>query len=229
MDGRAPRDIVEYPVRDGRPMAEHDRHCKEMQHYAIDVLDDFFARSPLVYVSGNNFVYFTEGNPKDSVSPDCYVVRGVGKGDRGTFKVWVEGARPCFALEVTSKKTRREDLGDKMAKYRDDLLLPEYFLFDPTGDWIDEHLRAFRLSEGVYQKLAFDPRGRLQSRELGLEVALVAGHVRFFEPGAAEPLPTRMERIERGERERARADAAEQELAKLREQLARLERESGGK
>lgn len=225
----APRTVpVEYPERDGRPMGESDEHRDEMKDYGIDVLKDHFARERRVYVSGNNFIYYTKGVPADCVSPDVYVVRGVAQRQRNVYKVWEEGGRvPCFALEVTSKSTRREDLGDKMARYRDELQVADYFLFDLWGEWIPERLRGFRLAAGVYQPLAVLASGRLASRELSLELGVLDGHVRFFRPGEDEPLPTRGEQAQlyrqraeqeraRAERERKRAERAERELARLR-------------
>lgn len=205
---------IEYPTRDGRPMGETDEHRQEMEQYAINVLEDHFAKDPAVYVSGNNFVYYTEGVPADCVSPDAYVVKGAPKKLRDTYKLWEEGGRaPCFALEVTSKSTRSEDLGPKMSKYRDDLHIPEYFLFDLRGDWLAEKLRGFRLVGDLYQPIAAGPGGRLPSVELGLELGVEGRHLRFYVAGATAPLPTRAERAERAEAENAR----------LREEIKRLQ------
>lgn len=216
---------VDYPVRDGKPLGETDLHRDEIVA-AIEVLREHF-RGQLIYVSGNNFIYYAEGYPKVVVSPDAYVVRGVEHRQRDIFKVWEEGGnKPCFVLEVTSKKTRREDLGSKMSRYRDDLCVPEYFLFDPRGDWIPEQLRGFRLtSTGVYEPIARDAAGRLESRELGLWLGVQARHLRLFLPGAAGPLPTLAERAEqerqRAEHERQRADALAEEVRRLRAELGR--------
>lgn len=224
---------VEYPVRDGQPMGETDRHRDEMWD-SIHVLRDHFRDDPLVYVSGNNFVYYQRGVPSAVVSPDTYLVRGVPPGQRDTFKVWEEGGhRPCFALEIISKTTRQVDLGDKMSRYRDDLQVPEYFLFDPFGDWLPEHLRGYELRAGEYQRLRALPNGRLLSRQLGLELGVHEGRLRYFLPGAAAPLPTPTERADevqrradevqrRADNEQRRAEAAEAEVARLRAELERM-------
>jgi Uma2 family endonuclease len=201
-------------------MGETDQHIEEARDYVVDVLRAHFAREPRVYVSGNNFVYWTKGVPTDCLSPDGYVVKGVAKKRRDTFKVWEEGHhKPCFVIEVTSKKTRHEDLGDKMAKYRDDLGVPEYFLFDPRAEWIPERLRGYVLEDGVYQPLRPDARGRLASAELGLELGVDGEHIRFYRPGARAPLPTAEERAARA---RDRALRAEAEVRKLRAEISRL-------
>ncbi len=229
---------VEYPTRDGRPMGETDEHRDELQDYGVRVLWGHFLARPDAYVGGNNFVYYKEGVPKDCVSPDVYVVFGVKKAKRPIFQVWMEGGnRPSFVLEITSKKTRREDLGDKMAKYRDRLEVPEYFLFDLHRDWIPERLRGFRLVEGGYVPIPPLSSGRLPSQALGLELGVLDGHIRFFLPGATEPIPTQAEGKERSDRraeeerhraeeerrraeeERQRGDRLDAEVRALREEL----------
>ena len=221
-----PGPAIDYPVRDGRPLGETDQHRQELTDYAVGVLARHFRGDPGVYVSGNNFVYWVEGDPKAVVSPDTYVVRGVAPGLRDTFKVWAEGGhRPCFALEITSRSTRREDMNTKLRRYRDELQVPEYFLFDPRREWVEEGLRGYVLEpSGVYRQLATNDRGRLPSRELGLELGLVEGHLRFFLPGGAEPLPTEAERAEQA---RLRAEEAEfrVEQARLRAEQERLRAE----
>ncbi|MBI2379050.1 MAG: Uma2 family endonuclease [Deltaproteobacteria bacterium] len=221
---------VEYPESDGEPMAEDDLHRVEMSEYAIEVLEDFFATDANVYVSGNNFIYFTEGDPSDSVSPDTYVVIGVPKHRRKTFKVWEEKAVPCFVLEITSQKTARKDRGDKRAIY-EGLGVGEYVLFDPTTDWIREGLRAFRLEGGSYVPV-IPQAGGLESRGLGLTLFMEGGHLRFRD-STGRILPTRAERAEqeraraerekaRAEQEKARADAAESKVLALRAELEKL-------
>src|SRR5579862_4067881 len=79
-----------YPVSDGKPMAETDKHRKLMT-YDIDGLDNFYRHRSDVYVSGSNFLYWEEGNPKARVSPDCYVIFGVAKKLRDSYKAWEEG------------------------------------------------------------------------------------------------------------------------------------------
>jgi len=64
-------------------------------------------------------------------------VKGVAGHPRRTYKVWEEGGRtPCVVFEITSQKTQLEDRGGKLAIYRDDLRVPEYFLFDPLEEWM---------------------------------------------------------------------------------------------
>lgn len=44
-----------YPVSDGKPMAETEKH-RDLMIYFITAMQRHFAEDPNVYVSGNNFL-----------------------------------------------------------------------------------------------------------------------------------------------------------------------------
>src|SRR5437588_1582654 len=97
---------VIYPSSDGKPMAETEYHVNLMTYF-ISALKTRYAHRDDVYVMGNNFIYYEEGNPKVRLSPDTYVVFGVPKRIRDSYKVWEEGGKfPDVVFEFTSKKTR---------------------------------------------------------------------------------------------------------------------------
>ena len=123
---------VFYPVSDGEPMAETDEHADQIG-YCKDALRLFFTDRPNVYVSGNNFIYWEKGVPPAVISPDGYVCFDVANHLRDTYLLWEEnGVMPSFVIEVTSKKTQREDKGKKWEIYQNILKVPEYFQFDVT-------------------------------------------------------------------------------------------------
>src|SRR5579862_4552229 len=100
---KKPRRVF-YPVSDGKPMAETDKH-RELMVYFIAALMHFLLNRKKAYVSGNNFLFYEEGNSKARLSPDCYVVLGVEQRLRDSFKVWEEDGRlPAVVFEFTSKK-----------------------------------------------------------------------------------------------------------------------------
>src|SRR5438552_18733009 len=107
---------VDYPESDGRPMAETDVHRRAMQDI-LHALEQHFAGDENVYVSGNNLLYYEEGEPTQSVSPDVYVVHGIPKRWRRTYRLWEERKAPDFVLEVTSRGTRGEDRGTTRGLY----------------------------------------------------------------------------------------------------------------
>ena len=100
-------------------------------HLSQAVLAIYFAAQPDVYVSGNLMCYYEEDNPKKSISPDVFVVRGAAKGDRRVYKFWEEPV-PQVVLEISSRKTRKEDFGKKKNLYAW-LGVREYFVFDPDA------------------------------------------------------------------------------------------------
>ena len=67
--------VVYYPESDGEPMAESPKHQKVMID-CTDVLRRRFRDVPDVYIAGNMFMYYEEGNPRKSISPDVFMVRG---------------------------------------------------------------------------------------------------------------------------------------------------------
>lgn len=123
-------------------MAESDLH-RDIIFYLIHLLQRFF-NGQQVYISGNLLVYYEEGNPRRSVAPDCFVVRGVEARRRLSYRIWEEGKAPEVVFEISSRSTQREDLGKKMRLYAQ-LGVQEYFLYDPTGDYLDPPLAAFEL------------------------------------------------------------------------------------
>ncbi|MDR3636681.1 MAG: Uma2 family endonuclease [Isosphaeraceae bacterium] len=238
---------VEYPESDGKPMAETPVHRDNMIAL-IDVLRVRFAGDPMIYVSGNMFLYFERGNPRKCVAPDVFVARARADVRRRVYKTWEEGGRgPELVIEVTSPSTRDEDMEEKLALYRDTLRVPEYFLFDPLHEYLDPPLRGYRLVGGQYE--AIEPVDeRLPSAVLGLHfeagetlLGFEAGErlLRLYDPVSAQTLLTSPEARAVAERawedaEQGRAQehaarlAAEEELAQLRRELNELRGRSGG-
>src|SRR2546426_1008876 len=84
--------------------------------------------------------------------------------------------------------------------YADDLKVPEYFLFDPKGEWIKTKLRGFRLRDGEYEEIeAVD--GRLPSKVLGLHLEAVGDELRLWDPKTQKYLLTPDEQLARTRRE----------------------------
>ena len=146
---------VVYPESDGQPMGETDRH-RDLLTDLIFALK-WFLRGQQAYVAGNLFVYYEPGNPKAVVAPDVFVVRGVEQQQRRVFKVWEEGNhRPDVVIEITSRQTAKDDQGNKLEKYVQ-LGVPEYFLFDPYGEYLHPRLQGLRLVSGRYEAMDASP------------------------------------------------------------------------
>jgi Uma2 family endonuclease len=172
--------IIEYPSCDGQPMAETGQHVLLMA-ILIVMLRDHYRHRQDVYVIGNIFLYWEEGNPARRRSPDIMVIKGVPSlPERLSFKTWEERANPSVVFELTSDSTREEDLGPKMELYQQ-LRVREYFLYDPFGDYLPRRLMGYRLISRAengdepellaeYEELPAASDGSLVSAELGLRL-----------------------------------------------------------
>ena len=223
---------VDYPCSDGTPLAESDFQLEPVV-YAITALRTHFLDQAQVYVAGDMFVYFREGDPRAVVAPNVFVVLGATKRKRMSYKLWEEPKAPDFVLEVTSRSTRAEDQGRKREVYAA-LGIAEYWLFDPTGDWLAPRLQGHRLRAGEYRVLpgvALAGGGLgVPSEALGLEVRHGGdGRLRFHDPVSGEDLPAHEEMRERVEQEIAARRATEarlgEEVAAHRATRIRLEEE----
>ncbi len=234
-----------YPFSDGEPLGETDKHAWAIRHF-LDMLTTFFHEQEEIYVAGNNFMYFERGDPSAVVSPDVYVIFGAGKELRDSYKLWEEKAlTPNVVIEFTSKKTKRADTGKKRRIYAEVLKVPEYFLFDPQGDYLAPRLLGLSLHQGEYEEMKPNQQGRLVSSQLGLEFYADGDLLRIFDPITGNTLKTHYEttkseeafqRIaeherrevehERREKEEYRLKA-ENEIQELKAKLAEFQRNVG--
>lgn len=185
---------VVYPESDGKPMAETDIH-RDLMLDLIAALQEFYRDAPDVYVSGNLLIYYVEGDPKRRVAPDVFVVKGVAKHRRNTYQIWLEDKAPNVVIELTSKSTRREDTHTKRTLYEQVLRVPEYFLFDPTGDYLRPTLQGYRLISGRYKRLPLID-GALQSEQLSMTLKAEGERLSLYLLETGERLLTPSEQAE---------------------------------
>jgi Uma2 family endonuclease len=215
---------IYYPESDGKPMGETDVHIDALI-YLREALRDHFRDDPQMYVAGNMLLYYEEGNPAACVAPDVFVVQGVAKHERRTYRLWDEGRPPTVVFEITSRGSRLEDLGTKRVVYAM-LGVQEYVLYDPLGEYLRPPLQGYRLQEGEYQRIPPGDEGRLTSQALGLELRVEEGRLRLVNPLTGERLLTPAEALTARRVADARASQAEAELERLRAELARLRGET---
>jgi Uma2 family endonuclease len=223
---------VEYPESDGEPMGETDLHRRWMIR-VIDLLEHRYRNEPRVYVSGDLLMYYVEGMPARYVVPDAFVVKDCEKRERRVFKTWEEQRVPNLVVEVTSRSTRRRDEAHEPRIYAD-LGVAEYFMYDPTADYLRPPLQGFRLVGTEHVRIEPDGAGRLTSEELGATLHLEDRRLVVIDLATGLPFCTESEanaaerETERTARETERAarlaaeaarDAAERELARLRQLL----------
>jgi Uma2 family endonuclease len=215
-----------YPESDGKPMAESDLH-RDVMTDLIHALKTRYIGEPNVYVAGNLLLYYVEGDPRQSVSPDVLVTWGIPKGHRKTYLLWKEGRAPGFVIEVTSDSTRGEDLGKKKDLYLR-LGVEEYILFDPLGDYLHPRLQGHRLVLGRYQPIQLEADGSLLSRTTGLRLRIEGQNLRLIDESTGERLlfveeerTARLAAEERVRQETRARQALEKEIERLRRELGR--------
>lgn len=178
-----------------------------------------------VYVSGDIFVYWKEGDNSLMVSPDVFVVRGAERRMRTVYRSWEDGGRlPEFVIEILSGNIGDKDLDDKLKRYRDDLRVKEYFIFDPGIGRLDPPLQGYRLRGKKYVPIkAID--GRLPSVVTGLHLEADGDELRLWDPSTGVRVPTEAERREQEEAARpAEATARRAAERRVRELEAELRR-----
>ena len=164
----APTDAsIFYPEEDGEPMAVTDLH-RLILIRTLQVLDEHFRKDPGAYISGDILIYYVEGDPRKSVSPDVLVAFGLGKKRRRNYLVWVEDKVPDFVMEFSSKNTYRNDLGHKMELYAA-LGIRDYFLCDIEGLYLPSPLMGWTLVDGMYVPISAGVDGGLHSVALNLD------------------------------------------------------------
>jgi Uma2 family endonuclease len=226
---------IHYPESDGKPMAETPIHADNLAGL-IQMLKEHYEGDDSVYISGNMFLYFVEGDPKKAISPDVFVALGVGNRYRPIYRTWLEGGKgPDLVVEMTSPKTKKEDAGKKLLIYQDILQVREYFRFDPLDEYLKPPLQGLRLVEGRY--VPIEPvDGRIPSEVTGLHFFKDGTDLKVMDPTTGETFLTLEERRRerrrmqgllqeqalQAEAERLRAEETLDEVERLRRELDEL-------
>ena len=171
---------VVYPSSDGEPLAETSVHIDAIINAVVALRN--YVEGQQAIVLADQFLYYVQGFPKFRVAPDVMVIFNVSLGARDNYKVWEEAQVPSVIFEMTSAGTKDRDEVVKKDLY-ESLDVPEYWQFDPKGEWISEKLRGYRLRDGVYVPVT---DGRSEPLQLRLEVdgALIA----FYREDTGEKL-----------------------------------------
>jgi len=165
--------------------------------------------------------------------PDIFVFPRAVNPFQGSFSLQGDGP-PLLVIEVLSESTYRVDLDLTRGKgfsYAQ-AGIREYLTMDPTGAFLPEGIRAWRLRDGVYQPWQAGKDGRWHSEQIaaafGLEGLLASVHGpdgnRMLREGEVERTLA-LERERRAaaevaaEIERERLTTAEAEVARLRKLL----------
>ena len=222
-----------YPESDGMPLPDGEFQAP-LYRRVVGRLEVHFGGVPGARVNGDTFIYYVEGNPRRSVSPDCYVVFGLSDAalrslsleGNNTYLLWEVGKPPDFILEIGSKSTANADLVRKRELYAE-LGVGEYWRYDATGgEFYGEPLVGEVLVEGEYRRLEMvrEDDGRVWSHSgvLNLDLWWTDGDLRFWNPVVDRWLLSHEEERDRAEEERTARLTAESRVAELEAELRRL-------
>ena len=230
MTTRATTAIV-YPDSDGMPLPDGEYQAPLYRRIVV-TLELHFRDVQGVRVNGDTFIYYIEGNPRRSVSPDCYVVFGLSEHAQesiryhNTYLMWEVGKAPDFVLEIASESTARVDLGRKRDLYAE-IGVSEYWRYDETGgEFYGEPLVGERLVDGEYTRMEMregrDGGTWWHSDVLNLDLWWLDGELRFWDPVAARWLLRPEEQMAGRVLAEERAELAETRVAQLEAELRRL-------
>lgn len=212
------------------PPRSYDMRQRRQLDRAGSALIARFAGRPDVLVSGEGYLRIEAGNNDETYAPDLVVAFGVDAEaiiQRNGYVISEVGKPPDFALEVASESTGRRDYTVKRVAYAR-YEIPEYWRFDQSGgDWHDAPLAGDALVDGVYVPIPIhrEPSGLIwgHSQVLNLDVCWDERLLRFYDPEASRFLPCSEELQAELDAAHTRAEAAEAEARRLREELRRLQ------
>ena len=197
-----------YPEQREDDMGETSIHSK-LVHRLLQMLLHFFEQRDEVFISPNMNLYFEKGSPNQWYAPDILVAFGVPNHERASYQIWKENVAPQVIFEVSSERTWKTDISEKLEIYGQ-LGVEEYYILDPEFAYLPAPIMAFHrqgdrlLTTSVNDERIFSPR-------LGLEIVRAENNFRLFDPGKNEFLRT--------------LDEAESEVEKLKAEIARLKAE----
>jgi Uma2 family endonuclease len=224
-----------YPDRDGQPMSDNTKQFRWIVTIKEN-LELLFAEDQQVFIAGDLLWYPVEGDNKIRLAPDTMVAFDRPKGDRGSYRQWVEGGiAPQVVFEILSPGNRMAEMSRKLNFY-EQYGVEEYYIYDPdridfTGwirngnrleliqddqDWISPRLSIrFHMQDDTLTIYRPDDRPFLSFVELD--------QLRQQATEQAEQAEQRAELSEqRAELSEQRAELSEQKAEKLAAKLREL-------
>ncbi|MBD2294326.1 Uma2 family endonuclease [Anabaena sphaerica FACHB-251] len=208
-----------YPDSDGQPMADNTKQFRWIVTIKEN-LEILFASRDDVFVAGNLLWYPVEGSVKTRQAPDVMVVFGRPKGDRGSYKQWLENnIPPQVVFEILSPGNRTQEMINKSLFYQR-YGVDEYYVYDP--DTLE--LSGFLRSQDSFA--AIEEINGWVSPSLGISFQLTPDTLEIYYPDGRKFL-TSVELDQRAEREYERAEQERQEkeaaVQQYQELLAKLQ------
>ena len=206
---------ITYPERDGNPMSDN---TKQFRWIVVikENLELLFADNANIFVAGDLLWYPIEGDNKTRQAPDVMIVFGRAKGDRGSYRQWVEdNVTPQVVFEILSPGNRLLEMAKKF-KFYEHHGVEEYYIYDP--DKID--LQGWLRNNG--ELTVIEEINGWVSPRLGIKFELTSETLDIFRPDGDKFL-TFVELGKLREIETKRANELQEQLQQEKEQRKRLE------
>ena len=209
---------ITYPDSDGQPMADNTKQFRWIV-LIKENLDCLFAQNDQVFVAGDLLWYPVEKRPDIRVAPDIFVVFGRPKGDRGSYRQWLEdNIVPQVVFEILSPGNTIKEMTKKLQFY-DRYGVEEYYIYDPDRN----DLTGLQRLDG--NLTVIEEMTDWTSPRLGVRFVITPETLAVYYPNG-QPFLTTIElkqraeqEKQRAEQEKQRADLAELEVARLRQLL----------
>ena len=221
------------------PMPESFPHSSKLGAFVEQVRTALEDMEDVVIGTDVN-LYHREGVRSAVLAPDLMIIfhdRAERVLSDNSYYLWAWHTPPSFVMEFGSKNTADRDLGVKRDTYAR-IGVQEYWMHDPhTPPYYGFRLRGERLVNGAYEPIPMyeteDGWLCAYSEVLGCEICWTGSELRLRDPETGILVPTRRElqgqrrelRAQRRELraqlrvERQRADAAEEELARIKKRF----------
>jgi Uma2 family endonuclease len=215
------RPEINYPDSDGKPMSGHTLQYKWIV-VIKEGLEVHFDDDPNVFVAGDLLWYPVEGTNKIRQGPDVLVAFGRPKGERGSYKQWVEGGiAPQVVFEVLSPGNRPGEMEGKLQFYQQ-YGVEEYYIYDPHNGSLEGWRRRGHQLKKIRRMKGF------RSPRLGIQFEPAPGEDNLTVIGRdGEPFitPLQMSRRFKEAEQRAKAEAEQRVKAEQRAEAERLRAE----
>ena len=224
---------------DEEPMPESFPHSSKLGAFVEQVRTALEDVNDVVIGADVN-LYHQQGVRSAVLAPDLMIIfheqaERVLSGN--SYYLWAWHTPPAFIMEFGSENTASRDLGVKRDTYAR-IGVHEYWMHDPhTPPFYGFRLRGERLVNGAYEPIPMyvteDGWRCAYSEALGYEICWTGTELRLRDPETGILVPTRRELQEQRRQlreqqrelqgqlrtERQRADAAEEELARLKDRF----------
>jgi Uma2 family endonuclease len=167
---------IVYPDSDGQPIADNTKQFQWITVIKTN-LDWLFRNQEQVFVAGDLLWYPVEGNPKYRVAPDTMVAFGRPKGDRGSYKQWLEdNIAPQVVFEILSPGNTEGEMERKLPIYAR-CEVEEYYVYDP-----DRYiLKGYQRGEDLFLDRIEEMDGWISPR-LGIKFQLTENDLQLTHP-----------------------------------------------